>query len=353
MRRLRLYDLRVSGDLDQTGLCASDINRVGKSATKAQQRLIMCKETGDEGWWGTYAEMAFTVSRTQPYLTTPRSVARIEAANVCDRPVLMFNQFYEYLQFGNGRMPKLRPFCDWPLHAVYSRNNVPVQTDPTIAPFYITIFAQDPVDVQAAKRVLIQGTDQNGMTVYSQDGASQVTGKYIPLDDPFASSSPLLFNTITGIQKDVTQGGVQIFQVDPNTGAQTLLAMMEPTEQTTSYRRYFFNRLPWDCCASAVTPGPVNVTAIVKLDPLPLIVDTDYFTLQGDAAIEAVLEEMQSMRYDAVDETAAKSMADKHHKNAVNYLNGILAHYLGKNDPAVIFKPFGSATLRRRHVGMI
>lgn len=352
MRRLRLYDLRVSGDMDETGVCAGDIVRVGKQATKAQQRLIMCAETSDEGWWGTYAEMAFTVSRDQPYLTTPRSVARIEAANVCDRPALMYNQFYEYLQFGNGRMPKLRPFCDWPLRAIYSRNNVPTQTDLTNPPQIIAVFATDPADIQAAKRVLVQGPDQNGNTVYSQDAGVQVTGEYVTLDSPF-SVTVNSYSAITGFQKDVTQGAVQIFQMDPNSGAQVLLAAMEPGEQTTAYRRYFFNRLPFTCCGNSPVPQQLLVTAICKLDPLPLVVDPDYFTLQGDAALEAILEEMLSMRYYKMDDSASKAMAKIHHKNAVQILNGILAHYLGKNDPAVLFKPFGSAALWRRNVGMI
>jgi hypothetical protein len=251
-------------------------------------------------------------------------------------------------------MPKLRPFCDWPYHASFARNNVPTFLDINPAPQFIQVVAQDPSDIAASKTTLIQGIDSNGNVLYNTPtGLPQQLGSRLILQSPF-SMLPVTLNTITGIQKDITNGPVQYFQIDPTTGAQVLLLTMEPTEQTANYRRYFFNALPTSCCGTATSiPQPVLVTALCKLEPIPLISDTDYFLLQGDAALEAITLEAQAIRYSKIDEESAKQMGLQHHKDAVKILNGILAHYMGKDQPAVLYKPFGSATLRRRRVGMI
>ena len=107
MPRLRLIDFRLSSGPQAVGLCADNIVGCAEYVNSAQRRLVFAKEAGDEGWWGSWAEVAFNgVSRSTPYITTPRNVARVEAIDICDRPVQLNNQFMEYLQFGNGRLPK-------------------------------------------------------------------------------------------------------------------------------------------------------------------------------------------------------------------------------------------------------
>ena len=107
MTRLRLYDCRNSRLPGLLGLCTADTFQIAGYVNTAQRRLLMCREAGDEGWWGTWAEVAFNVvSRNAPYITLPREIARIEKVDICKRPVPILNQFYEYLDFGNGRMPQ-------------------------------------------------------------------------------------------------------------------------------------------------------------------------------------------------------------------------------------------------------
>ena len=395
MTRLRLKDLRDTNALAEQGYCAND-PRIGPLATRAQSRLINAKEDGDEGWWGTWAEMAFTVSHDAPYLTTPREVARLEMVTVCDRAVPINNQFFEYLEFGNGRLPKA---CGMRhrghrLIEAYQRNVVPLFVDLGDTPQNIQIFTSDPADVAAGKRVLLQGKDPSGVAVYTLDQSSgfQVQGEYNPLASPFALS-PTVWSDITGIQKDITRGYVQIFKVDPTTQESTLILTMEPSEQTAGYRRYYFHNLP-RCIGSNASPAPpvdnsiafgnpdqgivfgnpdagiafgqpqpgiqpiptpagLRVTALVKLDPVPLVADSDYFILQGDGALEAIIEECQAIRYSTMDTTEAKQMSRERHNLAIQLLNGTLTHYMGIDKPAVSFKPFGSARLERVHIGMI
>lgn len=314
----------------------------------AQRRLLMCREAGDEGWWGSWAEVAFNVvSRTSPYLTCPREIARLEKIDVCRRPVPIQNQFMEYLDFGNGRMPKRRQ-DNLGVQNVFTRNNAITWRDLYPAPQILRAYATDPGDVNSSRRVLFQGIDPTDSVIYSQDGLNRVAGIFVTLSSPFVDT-PFPFNQITGIQKDVTSGPVQIFQVDPTTGAEVLLLIMQPGERVADYRRYYFHNLPCNCChAPGIGIQPVQVTAIAKLDLIPVVVDTDYCLIQN---LEAITEECQSVRYSEIDSESAKKMAAERHTQAVRLLQGELVHYLGKTNAAVSFSPFGTARLERQRVG--
>lgn len=353
--KLRLYDLRVGRLPGLLGLCSGDIKPLSDYINAAQLRLLYAKEAGDEGWFGTFAEIAFTASRSTPYITMSREIARIEALDVCGRPIPLNNQFKEYLQFGNGRMPKLNPWCRWSRFTQgYTRDNVVTFAEPakTPNPFFIKIFATNTADAKSVLRVLLQGLDSTGSTIYSQDGGNPTVGQFVPIAFPFAFS-PMEMTALNGIQKDVTQGAIQIFQSDP-TGAlpDVLLLTMEPGETTANYRRYYLDHLPCFCCQPnppQSSPQPVQVNAIVKLEMIPVVCDTDYLLLQNQ---EAIISECQSIRMSKMDTTTASEKEAQYHQKAIQLLNSELTHYLGKNTPAVQFSPFGSADLRRLRIGM-
>lgn len=371
-QRLRLYDMRLTRLPTVVGKCQGDIADIAKYLNAAQERLLLCREAGEEGWWGTWAEMRFNVSQSVPFVTLPREVARIEVAAICNHPVPIRNQFYDYLQFGNGRMPNafiqtivapgtVTPFTFSSCFStidIRSRNNAPTFADLSNPPQNIVLFPGDPTDGQGQARVLLQGLDPAGNTIYTTDGLNRVLGQFVTLKNPFATA-PIPMSKITGVQKDITIAPVQVFQSDPNTGAQILLLTMEPSEQTAWYRRYFFNQLPLDCCNGAVPSvcnptlpavNLVQITAIAKLELIPVAVDTDYCLIQNK---EALISEAQAVRYSEMDvPNKAQLMAD-HHTQAVRYLNGELTHYLGLNEPAVNFQPFGSAHLRRQRIGQL
>lgn len=347
MPRLRLYDIRLSRLPELVGKCQGDVPSIANYVNSAQRRLVLGREAGDEGWYGSWSEVAFNlVSKTNPYITCPREIARLEKLDICGRPVWIQNQFYEYLDFGNGRMPKRRHDSNC-LRTAYTRNNVLTFTDQSVFPAIIRVYATDPADVQAVKRVLIQGLDSNNTQVYTQDNLNQVMGEFVPLKTPF-NDTLFQYNQITGIQKDQTLGSVQIFQVDPTTGTQTLLLTMEPSETVAGYRRYYLNGLPPSCCHTPTTVVPLRVTAIAKMEIIPVQVDTDYLLLQN---LEAIIEEAQSVRYSEIDSESAKKMANEKHVQAVRLLQGELVHYLGKTTAAVNFAPFGTARLERQKIG--
>lgn len=348
MPRLRLYDVRISRLPAMLGLCVGDVTGIADYVNAAQTRLLLGREAGDESWWGTWAEVAFGgISRCEPFITTPREIARIEKITVCRRPVMIQNQFYEYLDFGNGRMPQFRQ-DNWCNIQCYTRNAVPTFSDITNGPKIIRVYPTDSSDVGAARRVFVSGLNAQDEPIWTVDNLNNVNGQFITLDSPFADGQ-FQMNQITGIQKDPTAGQVQIFQVDPVTGNQSLLVTMQPNELVSGYRRYYIQNLPLNCCNNASTAQPVQILAIVKLQPVPVSTDTDYLLLQN---LEAIIHECQSIRYDKMDSPNAKQYAQSHHTMAIRLLQGELVHYLGKSKPAVNFAPFGSARLERVKIAM-
>lgn len=351
--RLRLYDCRISRLPSLIGKCQTDTPDIANFVNTAQQRLLYAAEAGDESWYGTWAEVRLNVSRAAPYITLPREIARLESVTICDRPVQVFNQFYEYLQFGNGRMQKNRLHNNHKIRAAYTRNNAVLFTDLFDGPQLISVFSSDSADVQGTKRLLVQGLDQNGNQVYSNDGGSTILGEFVTLETPFVTTRNQ-FTVITGIQKDVTAGPVQIFQMSPTTGVQVLLSTMEPGEQTTDYRRYFFDCLPCACCPTPNGPitnnncPPPQVTAIAKMELIPVVNDTDYLLFHN---LEAIIHECQSVRFSEMDSAASQQQAAIHHREAIRLLNGELGHYMGVNQPAVQVNVFGSAKLERQAIG--
>ena len=352
MPRLRLLDFRLSDGPGIVGICKENQAGCANAANRAQRRLIYAKEASGEGWWGSFAEVSFNhVSRATPYLTMSREIARIEMFDVCNAAIPVHNPYYEYLQFGNGRMPHRcrQNTSQWTcLTEAYLRNNAVTFVDPTLDRFIVRLYPGDASDVTVGKRVLLQGLDPAGNVIYSTDNGQQVQGIFVTLESPFVDA-PIQFSRLTGIQKDITVGPVQFFQVDPATGDDLLLLTMDPGETVAGYRRYYLHNLPRNCCRiTTATPQPVRVTAIAKLEPIPVAVDTDYLLL---ANLEAMIEECQAIRMSSMDNAAAQQLALVHHTNAIRLLNAELVHYMGKQEPAVSFLPFGSARLERQHIG--
>ena len=344
MQLLRLKDLRQSRIPETIGVCAADNGKFIEIVNEADQRLVFAG--GETGWWGSWFKMVFNVvGTTDPYITPGRRIARLTNLDVCQHPVRIQNEFYEFLEAGIGLQPSQ---CGCNGLEAYDRGMFPTFAD--IVPpnkklrFYIT----DAADI--GRRVLVQGTDQNGMTLYSLDGIDEVSGIYVNLTQPFVDT-PFNLTTLTGLQKDFTIGPVRVFEVDTVTGVQRLILTMEPSEEVAGYRRYFLNGLPQNCCGvTSPSPGITQVTAMAKLAIIPVAIDTDYLTIQNLAALK---EECQAVRFGEMDEPFAVGQAAVRHKKAINLLNGELVHHLGKERPAINFAPFGTASLARQRIGSL
>ncbi len=311
---------------------------------EAEERLIIDPLAPEEGWWGQWMRMAFTVSRTEPTIVTPQGIARIIVLDVCKTPVRINNQFFEFLQFGPGFQPRgcdaLGRVCG-PL-AAYERETVTTFVPLLPTPQIIRAYASDPVDV--GRTALVQGKDANNQTVRFLDALANATGlgERIVLGDPFTDTTNQ-FSEITGVQKQKTFGEVQFFQVDPATLVETPLLTMQPYETTAAYRKYYINGLPSNCCDSSVPCGTLQVLAMVKLDFVPVQCDSDYLNL---GCVPALIEECQAVRYGRIDTPGSQQLSALHHTNALRLLFGRLQHFMGNEQPAIHRRLFGSDRMR-------
>lgn len=334
MDRLRLREVREDFPDNVTGICKGDVGAIASLTNRAQRRLMFAREAGDEGWYGSFAEVAFNVDAANPDLVIPRSIARLQTVTVADSPVPIRNQWYEYVAFGTGSLRKNRP-CR-PVQLL-SRNNVvtqrPLSDPPQLLAFY-PLSASD-----SARRIFVQGSF-NGVPLRTDDGQQVFEGIFLSLQQPLVST-PTPLDMLTGLQKDVTSGSVMVAQIDPNTGEEVELHTMEPGETTAWYRRYRVSGLP-------ANAGTVQVRAVAKLELIPVKVDTDYLLIQER---EAIIQEILAVHYSGIDTEASKRFAAYHHQKALQLLNGQLTHYLGTKEPTIVLKPFGSAALERQKIG--
>ncbi len=341
MSRKTLRDARLFKIPQAIGLCAGDNDEFPATLNEAQLRIITEETQPDEGWWGTWAIMRFNLDATTNSFTTPRDVARVTGIDVCKKPVLLRNQFYEYMEFGTGQRPQScsqNRLCE--NLGAWDRGRVVTFADLTPPNKKLRAYLTNASD--AGKRVFYSGKDQFDNVIVTQDGLLNVTGEFVILGSPFIDTV-FQYTELSGIQKDETNGPVQIFQVDTVTGDETLLVTMEPGETTASYRRYFVNGIPCSCCSSPT----IQVSTLVKLDLIPAVVDTDYLLIGNLAALK---EECQSIRMSDMDSVAAKKISDKHHAAALRILFGELDHYVGKEKVSIRVPIFGSDRLRRQPI---
>lgn len=339
------------------GACASDIPTVASWANRVESQLLM--EGGESGWWGGWQRFAFQLCPAYPYLTLPRNVARVINMAMCNNPWRIQNEFYEFLEAGPG----LQDFysnqgylCqrNEGAFAAYERGNFVTNLDISSTNQYIAVVCTDPRDYQGGKRIMIGPCqDQNGNPIYSTDGANQVNGFYLTLASPMAVS-PMIVTAIQGIQKDVTFGDILLYQMDATTGAQVLLSRYQPTETTPVYRRYYFNNMPANCnigglpgnaCSNPSVPNyGATVTAMCRMEHVDVVADTDYLVLGN---IDAMIEQAKSIRFSEMDSEKAPALEAKCHARAIKLLNAEMTKYLGRQQPAVNFAPFGTAKLSR------
>lgn len=337
MNRPTFGDLRDSMLPRVIGVCADSVQELARWVNEAQERLLMDPLAPDEGWIGGWARMAFNVTQGSPYIVTPREVARLIVMDVCKKPVKIRNGFYEFLDFGSGLTPvgcDVCPSCQ-SLQA-FERETVPTLSS-LVGTKYVRAYISDTRDRN--RRVLVQGADNNSITVISTDtNTSQaILGEYISCDLPFETSVNQ-FSTITGMIKDVTYGPVTLKQVDPATLVETDLSVMEPHETVGYYRKYYINGLS-TCCGSTTT----QVYAMAKLDFVPVKSDPDYLIIQS---IPALIEEVQAIRKSRMDDDGAQQQSERHHQRALQILFGQLDHYQGKQSAVISVPIFGSDKLR-------
>lgn len=343
---LTLADIRQSRLPQAVGLCAGDLPAIAAIVNEAQQRLIMAG--GETGWSGGWKSVVFNVDFANPYITLPRQFVRIVNLDVCKKPIVLHNQWYEFLPGTPGMMPQ-DTWPDWwsPHVEGYERGTVPTMTDMTSTNQLLRAYYTDTRDID--KRLVITGLDANGNSVFTQDTQGTrdtMQGLILKLAPPYAQATfPL--SSITGIQKDMTYGDVVLSQVDQTTGVEVILSRFAPTEFNPQYRRYYLTKLPQGCC-TVTGSSIIPVTALAKLQYVPAYLDSDWLIIGN---LPALIEEAQAIRYSSMDIPTAAALERKHHLAAIRQLQNELRHETGEEPVSFRVNSLNQRSLARENVG--
>lgn len=333
--RATLKTVKESRIPELIGVCSTDTARIASYVNDAQQRLIFAGR--DAGWWQGWVKVVFSVTSTDPYITLPREFARIINMAIEQQPIYIHNEFYEVLPGSPGPAPTDTQ-SDWcGTVAGYERGIWPTSVDLTATNQELRCYVTDSRDI--GSRIQIVGLDQNGNTIYSQDGLNTLTGFYMTFDTPFVDSG-FIVTKISSVVKPVTFGDVLLYQVDSTTGAEVLLSRYKASETIPAYRRYFISPIP-QCCPATQS---FTVTALAKQEYIPAIRDTDALIIGN---IPALTEMVQALRYYSQDVSASHQMGAYHEKMALKLLRQEMDHYLGTENPAVAVDSMQGASLNR------
>lgn len=342
--RATVADIRFSSFPQVLGRCANDFPEILAALNEVTERLLLA--AGETGWYGCWQRVVFTVSVANPYITLPRQFVRAINLDVCRHPIRLHNEFWEFMPNGQGL--KSPPNCqDWcGTLAGYERGNVPTMVSPDQSVNnFIRVYITNSADV--GKRILLTGLDSNGMQIYSLDGTNNVNGTFLTFAQPFVTTS-FFIKDIQALQKDVTLGDVIVKAVSAVTGVETTLARLAPTEVNPSYRRFYIHALPSGCCAPNSTT--ISVTALCKLDFVPVYQDTDQLIITNKPAL---IEEAQALRYSRMDNPNALVLSEYHHKKAIKLLQNEQRHQMGVQEISVTCNPFEGAPLSRQMIGSL
>lgn len=284
-------------------------------------------------------------------VTLPRQVLSLKDMSFCDRAIPIRNQWWEYLPNGDGVMhaSNCGSTCaaSCPGTQAIDRGFHPTFSDVRAPNKRLRIYVQLASDY--GKRMLIQGYDSNNDFIRTIDDSVNVDGIWLTFTDPYVDL-PFDISSITGIQKDVTNGDVLLYEIDTITGLQRLIGRYEPSETVAQYHRYLitdFGNTGSGCCTNESTR---TITALAKLDFIPVSVPTDYLFIDN---IPAIKEMCQSIRFSEMDTAQAQAQALIHEKKAIRELNHQKQNLNGDDQVAVIQRVYGSAALWKKSIGRL
>lgn len=335
----------ASGIARAINIAACD-SRFPEYVNNSQQRL---SEMGR--WWGTYRRLY--VCLTSACITWPREVATVEGFRVCNEGIDLLNEWYEFGEAVRGVDPT-QTECGPTM--LIDRQNACQFTDVATS---AKIRIYPTVAADAGVKVILQGKDPNGNPIRTSVSGAYIDGEQVTLASPFSTSSfEFLSPGLLGVQKPVTKGRLNVFAVDPVTGVETKIAIWEAGEENPWYRRSYMANMPTcttakSCgsglngCDPAPTPtcsGTVG-EAIVRLEFVPALVDTDWLFISNVQAVAAACRALMH------EERNQKGEAEVEWERAKRILRNELEKYCPPDKVRVTARPYGSADPRRVFAG--
>lgn len=309
--RLRLGEVKPW--IAQTlNLCVTD-PRVTDHVNVACERLLYeMKSVG--------TVIKYRVCVNSGCIVWPRSLETIETVAVCDRPIPIRSQWFEFLETGFGLIKSTD--CGGKLidqGEVCSFDNV-TGTGKKIAVYCdVTETTTEPI--------ILRYYDSNGQWVRTKPAADWIDGESIalPAAGGYAYTSlEVMPNGLVQVIKPKTNGTVRLYEYDTVTFALKPLAYYEPSETIPVYRSSLIPSLSQAvCCDSQDGCSQKSVTVMGKLRFIPVEDDNDFLPIAHKDAIRLACQAVAKERKDLLGEAAQYWLM------AVQCLKKQLEHYMG------------------------
>ena len=233
----------------------------------------------------------------------------IESLAVGDAPALVRNEWFEFLESGNG----IQDSDDADAMTLIDRGEACLFSDIAGSDKKLRVYSGHTSD--ADKRLLLQGYDANGDWIRTLDGSTWVDGEYVTLTTTYVDTNSI-FSELMGVQKDETVANVKVYELLPSEGTTRLIAEYQPTEDRPTYRRSLIAGLK-DSDETRV------VTIMGKLRFVPAKYDTDWLHISSEPAIKEMVLSVRKAENNLPQEAAI------YEKRAVSILQDQLMHYMG------------------------
>lgn len=275
---------------------------------EAQQRLITRGE-----WWGLSAR--YQICTDQNCLTWPRQFASIEAMWTCAGPVVLRNQWFEFLEYGPGVQGG---HCGCDLTS-YDRGRAVTFADIVPTGKKLRVYCDSIADV--GKVLLVQGYDDNGNWIIE---SPTYNGFRIVLSMPYTDSTYFV-SSITGVQKDETNANVRVYEWNVAANTQRAIAIYEPDETRPEYRRSLVHGLAAGSTGDSDCQKSVVVVQ-AKLAFIPAKRDTDYLLIGNIPALKDMCQSIKKAENNLGEEALFWE------QKAINELQRELNHYTGDGE---------------------
>lgn len=339
MNRLTLGKLKADRIPERVGLgpCHEDFLPL---LNQAQEELLFAGR-----WFGTYQRMRICTDSN--CITWPREVMTPEKLTICNTPVPVRNSWYEFQDFVAPPRTDVPDYCGGDL---LERGWFPTFSDIVGTNKVLRFYAANSEDI--GKRVLVQGYNGNGNLVRTLDPETGlfVDGEFVTLASPFAVTVSTFQHPLVGIQKPITNDVVRMYEYDPSTLTERLIAVYQPSETVPTYRRQYFtgrlctsnvNSEP-DGCTSYPGCGRPLFTAMVRLGFIPALVDPDYLLIGHSPALIDMMRSIQAK------EKSNYAEAEGLRRDAIRKLRAWTDAMSGGREKTVTnVQPHGSAHLDR------
>lgn len=274
MQRLTLSSVRRT-IAKVLNLCEDD-ERIIDYTNRACQRLL------EEGKWvGTMAR--YRVCVESGCITWPRQLETIEAFAICNTPMPIVSQWWEFL--GNGTYLQDGDCASgWgcgtsliPRDDVASFSNV-IGSNKRLAVYC-------DVTEDAAAEIILQYYDSNAQWVRTQSGSEWIDGERVVFGaaGTYAYTTKLcMANGYVRPIKPVTNGTVRLYEYDTVALTYRALAYYEPDETIPVYTR---SQIPGLSISESEDCQKRSVTVMAKKRFIPVAKDNDFLPISHPEAI--------------------------------------------------------------------